>query len=51
MQKTSLYAVALLAALTSAGCSTITQSESQSLALTAAHEGNNLTPNGLRHGG
>ncbi len=44
MQKTSLYAVALLAALTSAGCSTITQSESQSLALTATHEGKPASP-------
>ncbi len=39
---TSLFAV--VAAITSVGCSTITQSESQSLALTATYQGHPIDP-------
>lgn len=37
--KVSIYAAAFAAAITSVGCSTITQSEGQSLALTATYQG------------
>jgi hypothetical protein len=37
--KSSIYILTLAAAISSVGCSTITQSESQSLSLTATHEG------------
>ena len=37
--KTSIYVITFAAAITSVGCSTITQSESQSLSLTASYQG------------
>ena len=42
--KASIFSVTFVAAITSAGCSTITQSESQSLALTASYEGKSVDP-------
>jgi hypothetical protein len=42
--KSSIYVVALTAAVAGAGCSTITQSESQSLALTATYRGEPVDP-------
>lgn len=42
--KTSIYAIALGAAITCVGCSTITQNEGQSLALTATYQGQPVDP-------
>ena len=42
--KASLYVVIFAAAITSTGCATITQSEGQSLALTATYEGKPVEP-------
>lgn len=43
--KASIYIIAIAATVTNVGCSTITQSESQSLALTATYEGKPVEPN------
>jgi hypothetical protein len=42
--KVSIFAVTFFAAITSVGCSTITQSEGQSLALTATYQGKPVDP-------
>ena len=42
--KISIFTVTFIATITSVGCSTITQSEGQSLALTATYEGKPVDP-------
>ncbi|HEY3433604.1 MAG TPA: hypothetical protein VGK09_13775 [Rhodocyclaceae bacterium] len=42
--KVRIFSVMLIATITSVGCSTITQSENQSLALTATYEGKPVEP-------
>lgn len=42
--KVGIFALTLAAAITSSGCSTITQSEGQSLALTATYQGQPVEP-------
>ena len=42
--KASLFAISVAAAISSVGCATITQSENQSLALTATYQGKPVEP-------
>jgi len=42
--KASIYVITFVAAVTNAGCASITQSENQSLALTATYQGKSIDP-------
>lgn len=42
--KTSIYVIAFAAAVANVGCASITQSENQSLALTATYQGKSIDP-------